>query len=80
MSCCREYRCRRAKPILIRQGWLSGRWFAITDYKSVEPMGRAPDAPPLIEALQKHDVHDEMVAALIDAGWTPPADAKESQQ
>jgi len=66
MPCCDEDRCRRRKPILIRRGWLSGRWYAITDYVP------ARVGSNLIDARQKHDVTDELVPALIDAGWTPP--------
>lgn len=25
-----------------------------------------------ITAMRKHDIHDDLTAALIDAGWTPP--------
>jgi hypothetical protein len=64
MTCCNEYRCRRTKPLLIFRGSLTGRWYVATDYKS-RPGGG-------LEALQKHDVTDEMTAALIAAGWTPP--------
>ena len=64
--CCNEYRCRRTKPIVIRRGGLSGRWYAITDYGPVKGYDH------LIEARQKHDITANLIAALIDAGWTPP--------
>jgi len=70
-DCCLEYRCRRKKPILIRLGPLSGRWYAITDWKETVPKW-STTGRPMIECMQKHDVTDELTAALIDAGWTPP--------
>lgn len=65
MSCCREYGCRRTTPILVRKGGLSGRWYAITRFHL---------KGALIVADQKHDVTDDLIAALIEEGWTPPAE------
>lgn len=74
LKCCHEYRYRRSKPILIRRGGLSGRWYAITDYVRIERDGRN-----LVDARQKHDVTDELVAALMAEGWTPAAPEPEDK-
>lgn len=62
--CCSEYGCLRKKPYRIRLGPFSQRWMLITDYTTREPN--------LLVASRKHDIHDELVAALLDAGWRPP--------
>jgi hypothetical protein len=67
-KCCDEYRCRRSKPLLVRKGGFSGRWFVITDYK--------PRGENGIEAMQKHDVTDELIAQLLADGWTPPREVE----
>ncbi|MDQ2727542.1 MAG: hypothetical protein M3Y91_06700 [Actinomycetota bacterium] len=72
---CTEYRCRRQTPILIRQGGLTGRWYAITDWKHRTPRW-STTCEQLIEAMQKHDITDELTNALLDAGWTPPEVAR----
>lgn len=66
MTCCTEHGCRRSKPFLIRLGPFSGRWLLITDYKTTG------DRDQFIEAKAKHDITDDLIAALTDAGWTPP--------
>lgn len=71
-GCCNEYGCRRATPILVRQGWLTGRWYAITRHRLNH------SHPHLIVATQKHDVTDSLIPALIDAGWTPPPEADDA--
>jgi hypothetical protein len=53
VGCCHGA-CRRSKPILIRQGGLSGRWYAVTAYRVL------PDG--MVEATEKHDITAEMQA------------------
>lgn len=74
-GCCGEYKCRRSKPYKIRISPFSGRWTLITDYAiGYSP---SPDRLPTLVAHAKHDIHDELTAALLDAGWIPPKeDAK----
>ncbi len=67
MTCCKEYACRRTLPIKIRRGYLSDRWYAITKYTVKENW---------LTASQKHDITDDLVAALLDAGWTPPEEER----
>lgn len=55
-GCCREYRCERKKPYLIRRGTLSGRIYLITDYDV--------KSPGLIEAHRKHDITVELEAFM----------------
>lgn len=45
MTCCDEHNCRRASPILVRQGAFSGEWMAITKYTT---------DGPLVTATEKH--------------------------
>lgn len=47
-GCCDEAGCRRSQPILIRQGALSGRWYAITRWKH--------SPPDRIEVVEKHEI------------------------
>lgn len=64
MAECCGGRCRRKQAILVRQGGLSGRWYAVTRYKRVDDT--------IVEAQEKHDITDDLVATLVGAGWTPP--------
>jgi hypothetical protein len=66
-TCCTEDRCRRKAPILIGHGWLTDKWFAITRYRRLDG--------EMVEAQEKHDITDQLHTALIQAGWTPPAEA-----
>lgn len=71
MTKCCGGTCARRRPILIRQGPLSGRWFAITGWQEV---GVSTDkgTRSIIQSTAKHDITDELTTALLDAGWTPP--------
>lgn len=62
--CCSEYGCKRKHPYKIRLTPFSRRWMLITRY-TVDDSG-------LMVAHEKHDINDELVAAMLDAGWTPP--------
>jgi len=62
--CCDDYKCRRKKPILVRQGWLSKAWYVVTDYKD---MGNGS-----ICATTRHEVTEDFNAYLLSLGWTPP--------
>lgn len=68
MTCCHEHGCQRSKPFLIRQGGLTGRWFLLADYKTSGDKGQ------FIEAKRKHDITDDLLAALTAAGWSPPTE------
>lgn len=63
MTCCNENGCRRKLPIVIRRGGFTGRWFAVTRYTLHDG---------LLDASEKHDITDDLVAALLNEGWTPP--------
>jgi hypothetical protein len=69
-ACCREYGCKRKMPYFIGLGPFSRRWKLLTRY-TTKPSLNDPDKV-LIEALEKHDIHDQLVAALLREGWTPP--------
>lgn len=63
-GCCNEHGCRRSQPFKLRRGGFSGRWFLVSRYRQ--------RAPEMIESMEKHDIHDELMNALLEAGWTPP--------
>ena len=63
-KCCDEYGCRRKQPFRIRKGPFSGRFMLISRWKHNEPN--------VLYAIEKHDIHDELVDALLHYGWTPP--------
>jgi hypothetical protein len=63
-ACCNEHNCKRKMRYRIRVGPFSGRWMLISRY-TLRPNN-------LLVAIDKHDIHDELVAALISEGWTPP--------
>ena len=65
-GCCNEYRCKRKLPYRIRLAPFSQRWMLITRYTDKDNN--------LMVASEKHDIHDELVTALLDAGWTPPTE------
>lgn len=56
MNCCSESACRRTKPLLVRRGGLSGRWYLVTDYKV---------NGSVLEMQKRHDVTDEIGNAVI---------------
>jgi hypothetical protein len=64
MACCTEPGCTRKQLIKIRYDVLTDRWVAITHWSHEE--GNR------VYAHSKHDVTDDLVAALIAEGWTPP--------
>ena len=68
VQCCKGH-CRRKHPILIRRGWISGRWYAVTRYKD---LGSGD-----VEAQEKHDITEDLVPYLISQGWTPPPSEEE---
>jgi hypothetical protein len=63
-GCCTEGRCRRRQPYRIRRGALSGRWYLITRWRV---RGSGLSSGPVVEALERHDITDELIAALL--GW-----------
>ena len=63
-GCCGEYGCKRRDPYKIRFAGFTQRWMLVTRYSL--------KADNLMVAYEKHDINDELVAALLDAGWTPP--------
>jgi hypothetical protein len=67
VKCCDEYRCRRRQPYRIRLAPFSKRWVLITRYTD--------KGNGIIRASETHDVHDDLVAALLHEGWTPPGGA-----
>lgn len=69
--CCNGH-CRRKQPILVRQGGLTGQWYAVTRWKQVVPKW-STTGKELIEAVEKHDLPD-LHDYLISQGWTPPAE------
>lgn len=67
-KCCREYKCKRAKPILVRRTGLTGRWVVITDYSD--------RGDGIIIANTKHDVNDDLMGYLGSQGWIEPEGVK----
>jgi hypothetical protein len=67
--CCHEYKCRRAKPIVVRKAALSGRWMVITDYVT---------DGSLLTAHTKHELDmEDFERMLVREGWSPPPDAED---
>lgn len=68
-KCCDEYLCKRQKPFMFFLGGFTGRWYMATDYTERAVNGQGGH----YTATRKHDVHDQLVGALLAAGWTPPS-------
>jgi hypothetical protein len=62
-GCCDDYFCKRRKPILIRKGGLSDRWFAVTAYTVM------PDHPGTVRSANggKHDITDDIEQIRAEA-------------
>jgi hypothetical protein len=61
-GCCNEVGCRRKTKILIRQGGLSQRWYAVTNYGPPYRNGTVQ-----VSTGGKHDITKDIEAVRADA-------------
>jgi len=66
-DCCHEMGCRRSKPILVRQGALTGLWYVITDYDEGPRKG-------IITSKRRHVITPDFDEYLKEQGWTSPVE------
>lgn len=65
VACCDDYKCKRTKPILVRQSELTGCWYVVTAYKD--------EGNGIICATTRHEITADFSEYLRQHGWVQTA-------